>query len=199
MCLHKLIQLFLFIQFVRSGQTLLFLSHVEHHFLNSWSGLSVEIWQFRWLRVDFLRINFRVSLNWSTPPRSLVFPLLNVDVQVFSLVSIQLTVLNGPVSLFWVYIALPLSINKLLTLDSDFKFFHSEVNFHVLFGYISIDEDEHLKILILGKGLLIKFASKCTYHFFRHCLLGLVHCLITSFMRISMFRFRVLRLVIMLF
>lgn len=138
-------------------------------------------------------------MNRSTPPRSLIFPLLNVDVQVFSLVPIQFTVLNGPVSLFWVYVALPLSINKLLALDSDLKFFHGEVHFQVLFVDISINEDEHFKILILGKELLIKFGSKCTCHFFRHCLLVQVHCLITSFKLIFQLRFMVLRLAITLF
>lgn len=185
---HKLVQLILFIELVRCGKALLLLSHVKHHFFHSRSGLSVEVREFWRFRVDFLCVDLNIALNWTVPPGCLVFPFLDIDVNVFSFVAIELSILNCPVSLFRVDFVFPFSINESLSLDDYFQFINCEVDFCGLFNNIRINKNKHLKILQLKQKLPPEFESKCTYLFCHHFLLELAHYLLTFFMCLLGFR-----------
>lgn len=111
MCLHKLFHFILFLKLVWCWETLLLLSHIKHHLLNCGSCISIEIWKFWWFRVNFLCINFSISFNWSTPPWCLVFPLLNIYMNVFAFISINFTIFNRPIGFLRINFIFPFSID----------------------------------------------------------------------------------------
>jgi hypothetical protein len=80
----------------------------------------------------------------SAPPRILIFPLLNIDMDVFTFVPVKFCILNGPVSLFRIDFVLPFSIDNSLALHFDLQFFTGNRNVGQFFIYALINENEHL-------------------------------------------------------
>ena len=111
MRLHELFHLLLLLQFVTGWQTLLLLSHVEHHLLHCRPSLPLQVRQLRWLRVYLLSVYFSVALDGSAPPACLILPLFKVYMQVASLVVIYFSILDGPVSFLRIDFVLPLATN----------------------------------------------------------------------------------------
>ena len=118
MLLHELLQLILLLQFVAGGQSLLLLTHIEHHLLHRRPSLSVQIGQLGGFGIDLLRVDFDIALDGSAPPTVLVFPLLDVDVHVLALIALDLSVFNRPVSLLSVDSVLPLPVDQRRPVDN---------------------------------------------------------------------------------
>ena len=112
MSFHEFLHFSFFFEFIRTGETLLFLSHVEHHFFDGGSGLSFEIRQFGGFGVDFLGVDLLVTFYRGAPPGGLVFPFFDVDMNVLSFVVIEFSVFNGPVGFLGVDFIFPLSVDK---------------------------------------------------------------------------------------
>lgn len=147
MRLHELLQLILLLQLITRREALLLLPHVEHHLLDSRSGLAIKVGQLRWFGVDLLSVDLDIALNSSTPPTVLVLPFLDVDVQVLSFVVVQLSVLNRPVSFLSVDFVFPFSVDQGHAVDKDSQLVKSDGDFQVLLGDCSVKEDEHFQVL----------------------------------------------------
>lgn len=144
---HELFHLSFLLKLIWGRKTLLFLPHIKHHFLYSWSCLSIKVRKFRRLRINFLSIDFSITLNWSAPPWSLIFPFLNIDMNVFSFISFKLSIFNGPISLFRVNFVFPFSVDQWLSFNIYFKLIDRNIYFGIFLCYIGINENKHFEIL----------------------------------------------------
>lgn len=179
--LHKLFHFSSFFEFIGCGETLLFLPHIKHHFFDGGSGLSIKVRQFGWFRVDFLGVDLLITFDGSTPPRGLVFPFFDVDMNVLSFVVIELSVFNSPVGFLGVDFIFPFAVDECLALDGHFKLINGKVNFGGFLYNIWVHKNEHLKILKFILNLPPKFGSKCICRFCHRFLWEQVHCLILWF------------------
>lgn len=150
---HELLHFSFLVKLIRCGQALLLLSHIKHHLLHSGSCFPLKVWELWWFRVNLLRINLRITLDRAAPPRSLILPLLDIDVNILALISINFAVLNGPISFLRIYFTFPLSINQCYALSYHFEFIHRNTHFSCLFYHVRINENEHLQVLTLNKML----------------------------------------------
>ena len=148
MSLHKLLHFSFLLKLIWCWKTLLLLSHIKHHLLNSWSCFTIKIWKLWWLRINFLSINLSVTFNWSAPPWGLIFPLFNIDMNILAFISINLAIFNRPICFLRINFTLPFSIYQTLTFYCYLQFFHWNVYFSCLFSYIGIDKNEHFEILL---------------------------------------------------
>lgn len=133
MSFHKLFKLILLLQLVTGWQTLLFLSHVEHHLLHSRSCFSIQIRQLRRLGIDLLSVDLDVSLDGSAPPAGLVFPFFNIKVKIFSFISFEICTFDGPIGLINVNFIFPFAIDQSSAIDDDQELFHRVSDLHILF------------------------------------------------------------------
>jgi hypothetical protein len=117
--LHEFLQLILLLQLVTRRKTLLLLFHIKHHLLNSRPSLAVQVRQLRRFWVDLLSVDFGVALYGAAPPTRLVFPLLDIDVQILSFVVVQIASLDSPESLLCIDFVLPFTINQNNTIDGN--------------------------------------------------------------------------------
>ena len=69
---HELLQCLLLCHFVRSRETHLFLSLIEHHFLNNASSVAIQVRKLRVLRLNLASVDISIALNDSVPPCLLI-------------------------------------------------------------------------------------------------------------------------------
>lgn len=65
---HSLLEYILLLAIFTGGQTHLLLPLIVHHFLHHAACLSIQIGQFRWLRIDFTCWDFRITCYQTIPP-----------------------------------------------------------------------------------------------------------------------------------
>ena len=94
-----------------------------------------------------MSVDLNITLDGSAPPAGLIFPFLDVNIDVFAFIALDFSINDIPISLLRVNFVFPFAINQSYSINDDNQFIKSDSHFQILLSDRRIQEYVHLQVL----------------------------------------------------